>query len=182
MCDLVHDLLGVGLLRWPNGHTELRVEDSWSSFSGSTWNRTTYGFTITQGAVQIHQGFVQSRRSSVPATVSTPLLEAGICTHQDIRDVLELALTDSRIARYVRERLGATMRALIVDEVFDANDLDISVIEMAVDAGVAVTLVGDPWQALYVFRGARPEVVPLFTRPEGLPHPATDPVLPVAAP
>jgi DNA helicase-2/ATP-dependent DNA helicase PcrA len=25
-----------------------------------------------------------------------------------------------------------------------------------------VTLVGDPWQALYVFRGARPEVVPLL--------------------
>ena len=78
--------------------------------------------------------------------------------------MLELALTDSRIATYVRERLGATMRALIVDEVFDANDLDISVIEMAVDAGVAVTLVGDPWQALYVFRGARPEVVPLVRK------------------
>jgi DNA helicase II / ATP-dependent DNA helicase PcrA len=46
-----------------------------------------------------------------------------------------------------------------VDEVFDANDLDITVIEMAIDAGVAVTLVGDPWQALYVFRGARPDLV-----------------------
>jgi DNA helicase-2/ATP-dependent DNA helicase PcrA len=57
------------------------------------------------------------------------------------------------------------MRGLIVDEVFDANDLDIAIIELAVDAGVAVTLVGDPWQALYVFRGARPEAVPeLLTR------------------
>lgn len=159
MCDLVHDLLRAGLLQWPNGHTELRVEDSWSSFSGSVWNRTQYWFTLTRGRVQIHQGFVASPRSSVPATVSVPLLEDGVCTHQDIREVLQLALNDLSVATYVRERLGATMRALIVDEVFDANNLDIAVIEMAVETGVAVTLVGDPWQALYVFRGAKPEAV-----------------------
>jgi DNA helicase II / ATP-dependent DNA helicase PcrA len=162
MCDLAHDLLQAGLLRWPNGHMKLRIEDSWASFSGSTWNRTRYWFTVAQGLVQIHRGFVASPRSSVPATVSAPLLAEGICTHQDIRDVLELAIADPSIATYIRDRLGATIRALIVDEVFDANDLDIRIIETAVEAGVAVTLVGDPWQALYVFRGARPEVVPLL--------------------
>lgn len=162
MYDLVHDLLQVGLLTWPNGHTELRVEDSWASFSGSTWNRTRYWFTVVEGRVHIHEGFVESRRSSVPATVSVPLLNDGVCTHDDVRNVLELALADPQITAYVRGRLGSTMRALIVDEVFDANDLDISIIEMAVDAGVAVSLVGDPWQALYVFRGARPDVVPLL--------------------
>jgi DNA helicase-2/ATP-dependent DNA helicase PcrA len=162
MYDLTHDLLQAGLLRWPNDHTELRVEDSWSSFSGSTWNRTTYRLTVTEGLVQIHRDFVKSQRSSVPATVSVPLLKQGICTHQDVRDVLELALADPSIATYIRERLAATMRALIVDEVFDANDLDIKIIEMATEAGISITLVGDPWQALYVFRGARPEVVPLL--------------------
>ena len=54
------------------------------------------------------------------------------------------------------------MRSLVVDEVFDANDLDIVIIEAAINGGVAVTLVGDPWQALYVFRGARPDIVPLL--------------------
>ena len=160
MYDLIHDLLQASLLRWPNGHTELRVEDSWSSFSGSTWNRTTYRLTVTEGLVQIHRDFVKSQRSSVPATVSVPLLKQGICTHQDVRDVLELNSPASSIATYIRERLAATMRALIVDEVFDANDLDIKIIEMAAEAGISITLVGDPWQALYVFRGARPEEVP----------------------
>ena len=56
------------------------------------------------------------------------------------------------------------MRALIVDEVFDANDLDIAIIEMAVRANISVTLVGDPWQALYVFRGARPQAIPLLLK------------------
>jgi hypothetical protein len=60
------------------------------------------------------------------------------------------------------------MRALIVHEVFDANDLDISIIEAAIRAGVAVTLVGDPWQALYVFRGARPDVVPHLLQRTGV--------------
>ncbi|GAB2615287.1 hypothetical protein GCM10027269_84790 [Kribbella endophytica] len=53
-------------------------------------------------------------------------------------------------------------RALVVGEVFDAKDLDIAIIEFAVEAGAAVTLVGNPWQTLYVFRDGRPEVVPLL--------------------
>ncbi len=167
MVDLLQGLLRAGVLQWPNGHKDLRVEDSWSSFGGSTWNRTTYGFSIVRGHIQIKQGFVRKRRSSIPATVSMPLLADGVCTHQDVRDILELALKDSGVAAYLRDRLGTTIRALIVDEVFDANDLDIQVIEMAVDAGVAVTLVGDPWQALYVFRGAKPETVPLLLARQG---------------
>lgn len=167
MVDLLQNLLRAGVLHWPNGHTDLKVEDSWSSFSGSTWNRTTYGFSIVRGHIRISGGFVPKSRSSVPSTVSMPLLEDGVCTHQDVRDVLELALTDSGVVSYLRDRLGATIRALIVDEVFDANDLDIQIIEMAVDAGVAVTLVGDPWQALYVFRGAKPETVPLLIHRKG---------------
>jgi DNA helicase-2/ATP-dependent DNA helicase PcrA len=162
MSDLVHDLLRAGLLKWPNGHTELAVVDSWSCFGGSTWNRTTYWFRISQGWVETHSGFVESRRSSVPATISRPLINEGICTHQDIRDVLQLALADASIAEYLRERLSATTRAIIVDEVFDANELDIDIIELAVKAGLATTLVGDPWQALYVFRGAKPEAIPLL--------------------
>src|SRR5216683_1827472 len=109
----------------------------------------------------------RQRRDRHRLHAATPLLEAGTCTHEDVRSVLQQALTDGRYADRVRDRLVATMRALIVDEVFDANDLDIAVIELAINAGVAVTLVGDPWQALYVFRGARPEAVPELLRRTG---------------
>lgn len=43
---------------------------------------------------------------------------------------------------------------------FDANQLDLWLIWLACEAGLPVTLIGDPWQALYGFRGARPELVP----------------------
>jgi len=162
MCDLVHDLLRAGLLHWPNGHTTLNVNDSWASFSGSTWNRTAYAVLVVGDQVQIKGGWVANSRSSIPATVSVPLLLEGTCTHDDVREVLEQALANPTFAAFVSERLQASMRSLVVDEVFDANDLDIAVIEAAINAGVEVTLVGDPWQALYVFRGARPDIVPLL--------------------
>ncbi len=39
------------------------------------------------------------------------------------------------------------------------NPLDIAVVERAIEAGVSVTLVGDPWQSLYEFRGSTPKLV-----------------------
>lgn len=167
MCDLLHDLLRVGLLVWPNqadlwpdGEIQLDVHDSWASFSGSTWNRTTYSLTVVDRQVRITPGFLRTGAPSVPATEVVPRLLQGICTHQDVRDLLTQALRDPISVEYIRNRLKATTRALVVDEVFDANDLDIAIIEAAINAGVAVTLVGDPWQALYVFRGARPQAIP----------------------
>ncbi|KAA9163211.1 ATP-dependent helicase [Amycolatopsis acidicola] len=169
VADLVHDLLRSALLRWPNGHTELSVHDSWASFSGTTWNRTTYTITVQGDRIAIEPGWVATNRATVPATETLPLLRQGTCTHEDVRAVLEQALQEPRLRDFVRERLQATTRALIVDEVFDANDLDLDIIETAIQANVAVTLVGDPWQALYVFRGARPDRVPLLLQRTGVP-------------
>lgn len=80
-----------------------------------------------------------------------------------------LALKNPDCGDRVRHRLATSTRALVVDEVFDANELDITIIETAVDSGVAVTLVGDPWQALYLFRGAKPHVVPDLLKRTGIP-------------
>lgn len=144
------------------------MHDSWASFTGSTWNRTDYTLTVVGRQVQARQTFAPKRRSSVPATEIVPRLVQGICTHEDVRGVLAQALRDPSSAEYIRTRLGSTIRALIVDEVFDANDLDIAIIEAAIQAGVDVTLVGDPWQALYVFRGARPQAVPELLQRTGV--------------
>ncbi|WP_143547558.1 UvrD-helicase domain-containing protein [Rhodococcus sp. ACPA4] len=157
--DLLHDLLRDGIIEWPNGHSELDVHDSWSTFSGSTFNRTAYRLSLAGNRVQVEQGWVRKARPAIPATGIVPRLLSGICTHDDVRVVLEAAIKVDEFAAYVRDRLCQRLRALIVDEVFDANDLDLAIIEMAMEAGIATTFVGDPWQALYVFRGARPEAV-----------------------
>lgn len=160
MCDLVHDLLRGDMLRWPNGHTTLDVHDSWASFGSKVWNRTAYRLRVIGRSVRIEGYFTSQRSSRFPATTTVPLLEQGVCTHDDVREVLRQALRHHPVQEYVRGRLASAVRALVVDEVFDANDLDITIIEAAIRAGVAVTLVGDPWQALYAFRGATPHAVP----------------------
>lgn len=168
MYELLHDLLADGFLVWPSGHTTLDVHDSWASFGGAAWNRTTYELRVQAGRVNVSRAFVRKSRSSIPSTVSVPRLLDGTCTHADIRNVLEQALAEPRCVDHVRGRLAASTRLLVIDEVFDANDLDIAVLELAIGAGIAVTMVGDPWQALYVFRGARPELVPELLQRAGV--------------
>ena len=176
MCDLLHDLLRVRLVvwpdtaaLWPDGNIVLDVRDSWASCGGTVSTRSVYTLGLARRHVQLRADFAPNWANRVQAVAVVPLMRQGICTHQDVRDILALALRDPESAARVRQRLGDTIRALIVDEVFDANDLDIAIIESAIAAGLAVTLVGDPWQALYLFRGARPQVVPEMLKRTGVP-------------
>ncbi|MDO4260200.1 MAG: UvrD-helicase domain-containing protein [Actinomycetaceae bacterium] len=167
MCDLLHDLMQQKLVIWPNalklwpdGNIELDVRDSWASSISTVWSRAYYKLELHEGKIKLSEEFTSEQAAHFPKKDVECLIEQGICTHQDIRDILTLALKEPTSATRVQKRLGDTMRALIVDEVFDANGLDIAIIGAAIAAGVSVTLVGDPWQALYVFRGARPEAIP----------------------
>ena len=159
MCDLLHDLLRCGMVHWPHGHQTLDVHDSWAAFSGSVWTRADYQVKLQGSNLQLLRVFTRSQAARVEPNVILPLLANGVCTHGDVRDVLTQALEQPAVVERLTNRLAVTTRSLIVDEVFDANELDLQVIELAISAGIAVTLVGDPWQALYLFRGARPEKV-----------------------
>ncbi|WP_162958815.1 UvrD-helicase domain-containing protein [Nocardia yunnanensis] len=167
MSDLLHDLLRGGLVEWPgaktlwpNGNVKLEVRDSWASCGGTTSTRSIYELGLTGRSLTFKDKFAEKFANRVPAVNIVPHMLQGICTHDDVRTILEHALARPDYAARIQERLGQQIRALVVDEVFDANELDIAIIEAAIAAGVAVTLVGDPWQALYLFRGAKPHVVP----------------------
>ncbi|WP_405180036.1 UvrD-helicase domain-containing protein [Nocardia sp. NBC_01377] len=172
MSDLLHDLLREGLVEWPgakklwpDGNVKLTVRDSWASCGGTTSTRSIYELGLNGKSLTFKETFATSYANRVPAVNIVPHMLQGICTHDDVRSILQHALTRPDCDTHIRERLGQQIRALVVDEVFDANELDIAIIEAAIAAGVAVTLVGDPWQALYLFRGAKPHVVPdLLTR------------------
>jgi DNA helicase-2/ATP-dependent DNA helicase PcrA len=159
ICELVHDLLKSGLLTWPNGHAALIVHDSWNAFSSTERTREAYQLKVTGGQIFFVSGKTREPGFRVPLKYIIPRLNGGICTHEDVRDVLGQALREPRCAERIQRRLSDSIRGLIVDEVFDANALDLEIIELAIKGGVAVTLVGDPWQALYQFRGAKPEAV-----------------------
>lgn len=175
MIDLLQDLMRHGLVSWPNaatlwpdGNVALDVRDSWASISIPVRSKAFYQLDLDNDRVVVRQAVAHDWAARFPLENVKPLLEQGVCTHEDARTILTLALRNPASTERVRQRIGETMRALIVDEVFDANDLDITVIEMAAATGIAVTLVGDPWQALYMFRGARPQAIPALLQRTGM--------------
>jgi DNA helicase-2/ATP-dependent DNA helicase PcrA len=166
--DLVHDMLRAGLVTWPNGHTTLDVRDSWAAFTTTLRHRTYYDLQLHGTTIHVETGFRRDYVYTYPAPECVPYLYAGKCTHDDIRRVLELAMKDAQLEAFVKGRLAESFWAIIVDEIFDANDLDLRLVKAAIAAGVRVTMVGDPWQALYLFRGAKPAAVRALTTGAGV--------------
>lgn len=166
--DLVRTLeflLRAGHLRWPGGHTSLDPLDSWAGTPDYRFRpedlRWRSFFAVGLNGREVTAVSTTDRTATHGFTKKALLerLTAGLCTHDDVRTVLERALADPELRSVVVDHLRGTRSHLIVDEVFDANDLDLTFIELHCDAGVRVTVVGDFWQALYEFRQATPQAV-----------------------
>ncbi|MCC7365280.1 MAG: UvrD-helicase domain-containing protein [Dehalococcoidia bacterium] len=161
--DLTTHLLRTETIHWPSGHLSLVVLDNWRGHRGYRW-LANGGFRraatiddagmVTSLALRVRepQGAIGNRGDF------EKLLAEGLCAHEDLRLILSHALDRPHMRRIVMDFL-ATFDHLVVDEAFDANGLDLRLVRLACDAGVQSTLVGDPWQALYGFRGARPDLM-----------------------
>lgn len=163
--NIVHHLLRQSIIQWPGGHVELQVLDDWRGHRGYRWLLAgSFRRIATLSAESMVTSF--GRRLREPEMAFGSLgdfhaqLEAGRCTHDEIRQVTMTALARRRTREAIAEFMQATVGHLVVDEVFDANKLDLDLVLLACEAGIPVTLIGDPWQALYGFRGATPELVP----------------------
>jgi len=171
-CELVRHLLISGVLHWPGGHTELTVLDTWRGQANTRlllpeqrWRRvaTITGANVTSVAAPITQPtYGIGARAQFEAHLAN-----GVCTHEEIRAVLRAAFRREDLRQVIADYLRVTTRTLIVDEVFDANNLDLALILLAGQSGIPTTLIGDPWQALYEFRGAQPELVPRLVDSQG---------------
>jgi DNA helicase II / ATP-dependent DNA helicase PcrA len=170
-CELVRHLLTTGILRWPGGRTELTVLDTWRGQAGARYLIPGQGWhqvVTVQGNDIISIGQVirdAGYRIGTKAAFESHLT-AGVCTHAEIRAVLREILRSNELRPMLGDYLRSTTSSLIVDEVFDADELDVALILLAGRSGIPTTLIGDPWQALYEFRGARPELVPWLVERE----------------
>lgn len=170
--ELLTYLLRMGSLSWPRNHTDLTVLDDWRGQPGARdiypgyYQRVVYlrGRVVDQRREQVSGRLI--RGFSTTAAFSQHL-NAGRCTHREVRQIIYGALMNFELRAQIVEYLGTTRRAAIVDEIFDANDLDLSLVRLMCEAGLRVTLIGDPWQALYVFRDARPDLVEPFLETSG---------------
>ncbi len=162
--ELVHALLDSGAVEWPGGHRTIEVHDSWFALARPVWNRRGHEMALRGSAISTRIVLHPAAASRPPVADVRDAITAGVCTHDEMRQALTLALAAPPLRQAIAEQIAVRIRALVVDEVFDANPLDLEVVRLAAEAGVPVTLIGDPWQALYRFRGASPELVPALTK------------------
>jgi DNA helicase-2/ATP-dependent DNA helicase PcrA len=162
--ELLLWLLSQGKITWPNRLTELDVRDDYRSAKGHRF--LNIGSYIRYASLDAKNSVVsKSRRVIKPESgiggvaYHHAVLTSGAVSHEDVRTILRSAMRADGMRQFTSDWLLASYRALVIDEVYDADDLDIHVAYLAAEAGLSVTLVGDPWQALYKWRGARPEVI-----------------------
>ncbi len=156
--ELLEYLLRAGVVEWPGGKTSIKPIDEWNDR-----RRADSRNPIEWKPVLRAKKIVPSKRKvGANALVVTarkrlsPQLERGLSTHDSIREIVEAALTDPSIRPLLVAYMQRIASAVVVDELFDANSSDISLLNLAIEAGCRVTAVGDPWQALYDFRHSDP--------------------------
>ena len=159
--ELLTRLLRLGKLTWPNGITTLDVRDDYLSFKGYRFLKTgSYERFATLDANRsvVSEGRkVAKPRSGIGSVADhRAVLDAGVVSHGDVRTILWAALQLDDLQQFAADWLSESYRALVIDEAYDADDLDLRVAYLAAEAGLSVTLIGDPWQALYEWRGAKP--------------------------
>jgi DNA helicase-2/ATP-dependent DNA helicase PcrA len=161
---LLHGLLRADVVRWPGGLRDLTVIDEYRGCRGFRWliaggYRRVAKLNAGRIVVSDVTRLTQPRNGIGNVADHRQVLSSGIVSHEDVRSILLSALAQSDIRRWVTQWMAANYRALVVDEVYDADRLDLTVAGIAINAGLMVTLIGDPWQALYGWRGATPELV-----------------------
>jgi DNA helicase-2/ATP-dependent DNA helicase PcrA len=159
---LITRLLRGGHIEWPGGHLTVEVSDSWKGQLAHSWRYAEPICGLEDRAVVVHDPS-RPKKSNQPSLAHVKdCVTDGRCTHSDLRGIASDALRNPALRAQIVSYFAETTRALIVDEVFDGNELDLELVACAAEAGSDVSLVGDPWQALYEFRGATPKKVPEF--------------------
>jgi len=166
--SVVEFLLRTGQVSWTGGVTTPELIDSWVRQRGATRihpksaRNQRWEVTISDGNVVITYEAVDRSCWGMQYAKKVDYLDflkTGVCTHDEIRQLVAAALADDGLRHAIDAYLARSVVHLIVDEAFDLNDLDTQLVRRVIESQCGVTLIGDPWQALYEWRGARPDLV-----------------------
>lgn len=163
--ELLLRMLGAGLIHWPNDLTELEVRDDYRGIDGFRFLRPPNNYLRVAGLDAQHNVVSRGRKVEQPVTgignvaAHDAILAAGVVSHDDVRHILIHAMQVAELREFAASWVASNYRAIIIDEVYDAALLDLNVAYLAAESGLSVTLIGDPWQALYKWRGATPTEV-----------------------
>lgn len=162
--DILNHCIRDGTIKWPYETTLKEVVDNYEGFDGFIFLKQ--GEKSWRSALDENQTIKSKREINSTANkgirskgAHQKILKSGILSHEDVRGILTAGMKNTDIQDSISEWLASNYHAILIDEVYDANSLDLEVINLAAEAGLAITLIGDPWQALYEWRGATPRKI-----------------------
>jgi len=161
---LLHHLLATGLVQWPTGAIRVEVLDEYRGLKGfrylpsANWRRVA---RCRPGGLVFSDGRrVNDPRNGIGGKGDhVAILDANRVSHEDVRSILKSAVRLPGVEDALLDWFRLRFRHVVVDEIYDADELDLWMTACAGEAGGGITVVGDPWQALYGWRGATPEKV-----------------------
>lgn len=164
---VLYHLLDLGLATWPGGHRRLDVIDDFRGIdSDYRWliagSYRRYAGCGEDGAItSLAERIPKPKPGFGKKAPHLAVLSGGTSSHDDVRRALRTIVKNVPGARdAVVAWLADNYRHVVVDEIYDADELDIFTCMCIADSTTStLTLVGDPWQALYDWRGATPEKV-----------------------
>jgi len=162
---LLCHLLDTEIIQWPEGHKRLNVIDDYRGMPEYRWlsagSYRRYAGCGANGAIgSLCERADKPKFGFGKVAPHRAILAEGTVSHEDVRRALRTALEFVPGAKdSVVGWLNATFRHVVVDEMYDADPLDIFVCLAVASTRSSLTIVGDPWQALYDWRGATPDKV-----------------------
>lgn len=164
---VLYHLLDLGLVTWPGGHKRINVIDDFRGIDSDyrwliTGSYRRYAGCGTDGVItSLSERIAKPKFGFGRKGPHLSVLGGGTSSHDDVRRALRSVLKHVPGARdAVVAWIAANYRHVVVDEIYDADELDIFICMSVADTTTtSLTIVGDPWQALYDWRGATPEKV-----------------------
>ena len=162
--ELIHFLISHGHIKWSSSYVELDVREDYRDCPGY---RDNVNVSFRLSLDRSHKNVVVRERTNVGNSsggfesldAMWDIVRFGVISYDDLHSLIDCVRQDQQLSLIITEWLRRCYRSLIVDEAYDMNLNNLWFLNMCFEAGLGITIVGDPWQSLYKWRDAVPEKI-----------------------
>lgn len=161
--ELIHFLISHGHIKWSGSYVELDVREDYRDCPGYRDDaNVSFRLSLDRSHKIVVRECANAGRSSSgfeSLDAMWDIVRFGVISYDDLRSLIDCVRQDRQLSVIVTDWLRRCYRSLIVDEAYDMNQNNLWFLDMCFEAGLGITIVGDPWQSLYGWRDAVPELI-----------------------
>lgn len=161
--ELIHFLVESGHIHWSDYYVGLDVREDYRGCLGYFDGvNGSFELSLDDSRTLIVSPCVNAGPSSSgfeSRDAMWEIVRCGVISYNDMRSIIDCIRQDRRLTNIVIGWLKRCYRCIIVDEAYDMNDSNLWFVDLCFRAQLDITVVGDPWQALYGWRDAVPDLI-----------------------